>query len=310
MQVDSFFTKGVSHKVCEDYSIHGTIRGNPFIIVCDGCSGSKDTDFGARLLARSAKKALVDIYHNDTLFDDMSCEELFEHFEKETTHNLRGALTATFSATTVADATLLVAFVYDGEVYWYMRGDGVMVTKRRESALVTMNIEYSTGAPYYLSYDLNKINDLKYKEKYGDGKKTVVTEFNFREMVNGDEEKLKRIGDDVLEYVSSHANECGSFSIDELEYIALLSDGIDALQYKASFDGEKNANDFKLGSVIEDALAFKNYNGEFIQRRFKRFMKDIDRKGYEPYDDISVASIWVADEYATGDIITPRELMK
>ena len=57
LQIDSYFTNGKVNKVCQDYVIHGETPV-PYVILCDGCSSSKFTDVGARILAHSAKEAL------------------------------------------------------------------------------------------------------------------------------------------------------------------------------------------------------------------------------------------------------------
>lgn len=298
MQVDSFFKQGASHKICEDYAIHGTMRGNPFIIVCDGCSGSKDTDFGARLMARSAKKALSELYANSMYFDELEPTDLIELFEKETEHYLRSALLATYSDISVADATLLVAFIYADKLYWYMRGDGAIAIKYRNGDLIVNEVKFHSGAPYYLSYDLSKSKELAYIEQFGTDKSFIK--------YNNASDTLE-LEHHCLPY---HALIADVLDLDTIDSITLMSDGIDALQYKNTYTGERNVNLLKIRPTIRNALAFKNYNGEFVQRRMNRFMRDIDKMGVEPFDDISVATIWVGDEYATGNIVTPLELLK
>jgi len=48
MIADHHFCIGKTHKVCEDYATSGiTEDGVTYAIASDGCSSSKDTDFGA-----------------------------------------------------------------------------------------------------------------------------------------------------------------------------------------------------------------------------------------------------------------------
>src|SRR6478609_9515831 len=58
---DSYFEIGAGHTTCEDYAFHGSFRVDTkpfyFAVVSDGCSASKDSDFGSRFLARNFPEA-------------------------------------------------------------------------------------------------------------------------------------------------------------------------------------------------------------------------------------------------------------
>lgn len=47
---DSYYEIGSSHRVCQDYAMHGDSCG----VLSDGCSSAPDTDIGARLICRNA----------------------------------------------------------------------------------------------------------------------------------------------------------------------------------------------------------------------------------------------------------------
>ena len=68
IQTDTFLKIGDQHKVCEDYIIEGFLPV-PFIILADGCSSSRDTEMGARILCHLAKQYLYyrgcDLYELD-----------------------------------------------------------------------------------------------------------------------------------------------------------------------------------------------------------------------------------------------------
>ena len=57
MTTDSYYAIGKSHTVCQDVARHGGDR-SPFIIVCDGCSGSPQTELGAAVLAQTISTLL------------------------------------------------------------------------------------------------------------------------------------------------------------------------------------------------------------------------------------------------------------
>ena len=57
IHIDHLLKKGKTHKICEDYIISG-YNPAPYIILSDGCSSSKNTDVGARVLCHVAKQYL------------------------------------------------------------------------------------------------------------------------------------------------------------------------------------------------------------------------------------------------------------
>ena len=78
INVDHYMTIGSSHQVCEDYIISGT-EPFPYIILSDGCSSSKDTDIGARILAQCAKNYLTTFHnlHEDCAKDTLGYKIIF-----------------------------------------------------------------------------------------------------------------------------------------------------------------------------------------------------------------------------------------
>lgn len=288
MQTDSFFTKGVSHKVCEDYTMHGEIAGNPFIIVCDGCSGSDDTDFGARLLARSAKRTLEGI-HNSRAFDYADTEdEKYSLLENDIRSNLGSMLKATESAISVGDATLLIAFQYDDNIYVYMRGDGTFAYKDSETNELTIcTVEFLSGAPYYLTYDLSIMNAKAYKQQFNMDK-------TFNQIIISD------TGEEIEHFPSSttmlyHDHVFFKLHIDKKEFISIMSDGVSAFQYSSKYMGERVSGAASTANIVKEINSFKNYQGEFVQRRMNMAMRKFEKQGLENFDDVSIATIWLKD---------------
>ena len=66
ISADSYYTNGGLNKGCQDYALHDSgFFPAPYIIVCDGCSSSRFTDVGARLLAHASKKVLHSLINED-----------------------------------------------------------------------------------------------------------------------------------------------------------------------------------------------------------------------------------------------------
>lgn len=287
-QVDSFFTKGVSHKVCEDYTMHGNIDGNPYAILCDGCSGSKDTDFGARLLARSARESYRTLQHKKYFSHITEHKDRIGMMEDEIKRTLSSMITATHSELSVADATLLMAFTVADNMYVFARGDGSYAYRNRATGELTMvEIEFPTGAPFYFTYDLHPINQRLYHQQANVDKVIRTCKYD----INGN-----FIGKEII---TLPYNEIMYEVLDasKIDFVSLMSDGVSAIQYSGKYMGEKVAGATDVFNIIKQVVAYKNHNGEFVQRRMNRVMRNIEKHGLENFDDVSVATIWMGGAY-------------
>lgn len=56
--VDSFLRTATIKEICQDYILSGT-DPFPYVIISDGCSSSKKSDVGARLLCYIARKYIL-----------------------------------------------------------------------------------------------------------------------------------------------------------------------------------------------------------------------------------------------------------
>lgn len=280
MQIDSYFTKGVSHKVCEDYTMHGTVQGSPFIIVCDGCSGSNETDFGARLLARSAKAALdtlLEKYFHQVNNDNDRMLILHDAIIK----NLSSMLKATNSDVSVADATLLLAFEHNGTVYITHRGDGAYAIGHLDGSITIVDINFPTGAPYYFSYDLDILNKRIYRDKFGGNK--LLKQIRLRD--------VKNINFDFTTTVPYNDKGFFAIPVNEISFVSVMSDGINAFQYMNNFDGNRDPDNVSGKAIMKEILAYKNFKGEFVQRRMNKAIRTFTDNGIENFDDVSIATI-------------------
>src|SRR6185436_19119745 len=55
MNTDYYLKRGRNHSVCEDFATAGIQDGQGFALVSDGCSASKEVDFGSRILVHAAR---------------------------------------------------------------------------------------------------------------------------------------------------------------------------------------------------------------------------------------------------------------
>ena len=114
IQTDTFLKIGKTHQVCEDYIITGDspVKYN---ILSDGCSSSKDTEMGARILCHLAKQFLL-YRKDDYRFPALDYDEMGSWI----IHNAELAARQLGLKKSCLDATLIIAYEYDGKYHIYM----------------------------------------------------------------------------------------------------------------------------------------------------------------------------------------------
>lgn len=286
---DCFFTQGTRHVVCEDYTTHN----DDTIIVCDGCSSSPDTDFGARILARLSLSQI-------STFGSLDPELMSKTVEK-------AILSIPTLSTKAADATLLSAKVSrDDTVSVKVFGDGVVVKIDKDDVSVYV-FDHETGAPGYISYFASETRKNGYI-KSSEGKKRILKRYEYTK------ESLQKLVEEYLAYIeqisakeavsgdfevpepaqeSSHEN-LGALNLEfnKPEAILLFSDGLETFNATVDLGGGQVQ---KLRVPIPVVLGYllnikKVKNQNYMTRRARKFLtRDVT---WKPYDDFSVASIW------------------
>lgn len=282
--LDSYVEIGNTHHICEDYILHGEIGKIPFIVLSDGCSSSAHTDIGSRLIAVSFKRALTD-FINTSGAANMSDDEIFEFIKSKVLYRLEYNLESLALKSSVADATMLYAFVFQGKLYTQMYGDGHILLKHVNGDYTQVERSYSENNPYYLSYQL----DYMRNKAYSPSTALIETITNFP----GNFDRVS---------INVPYNECYSavFDAADIQLISIFSDGIESYQYLPNAD--KASSNYRGAGISEpiywvcEMSEYKNTNGEFVKRRMKRVSSENTKAGIGHYDDVSVASIWINHE--------------
>lgn len=270
MHADAHFVKGRSHRICEDYALAGSIGGGPFVVLCDGCSSSPHTDFGARILAHSFKDVLVTLR-------TVSVTEL-PMLAVAQAHVRAQSLG--LDATSL-DCTLLAAWVENGEVHIVQTGDGGIVYKYRDGHMMLRHLEFASGAPFYLSYALDNPRREKYFQEYGsEATITVHRSSDGGKFVPG-------LCTACLPEDFGEGGLVNDIPLDEVEAVGIFSDGVSTFRHR------KNSGRVSAEYVLHKMMSFKTPRGAFIQRRMKRVLKDFEQDGIAPEDDVSLAAIYV-----------------
>jgi serine/threonine protein phosphatase PrpC len=257
MYFDKFSEIGSTHKENEDFAVIGDEK-NQFVIVSDGCSGSKNTAMGSRLLSLYMGKMLKD-YGGNFLSDLVGLGNNAIILTNEIRKKIgleRECL----------DATLLIAYVNEKDIVLAAWGDGNIIIKRN-NCIELISINYTEEIPYYLSYRLYLDRKLQFEE--------IAKERNLKMKINE--------GTKDSYYSPFHVYQ-KNIDRNGLDYIILSTDGM------LSFIDNKN-NHINQNDINRDITAFKRLNGEFIARRMNRMMKDNAKEGIIHYDDFTVAGI-------------------
>jgi len=299
---DSYIEMGHSHNICEDYALNGVINGEmPYIIVCDGCSSSKMTDFGARIMAHACKTALHERYRTiDSLIKLIGNidEELEIHLRNEiylrTKHIAMSTLENFGLPYNVCDATLLYAFIYKGMIYLNVYGDGNIIINRKNIEGIKhtnwFNLTYESNAPFYMSYNMDIIREKSYlqEEQFG-GKKLIIDSYR-SDSKNPGIDSYKTDPDVPF---SLH------MIVGDIESITLSSDGMESYSHaynRLCMDPKPSKEEIQSlapFNIMQRMVGYKNHNGEFVKRRMKRMKQEVEKIQGEHYDDVSSATIWI-----------------
>lgn len=259
MNHDSYIETGTSHNHCQDYVLSRTINDLTFLIGSDGCSSSKDSDVGSRLLCHVAKAILSNDWFKTISSDKVNVLETFIINAMET-------LSFNLNLGSSFDATLNILVVHENRSYLFMWGDGCVVRKYRDGTIVFKSLNYVGNAPYYLSYRLDEIRNNNYIQTF-----KPALSLNSYSIKNN----FTSTSTDVLPFDKCYYEEIDNSN---LSSISICSDGI------LSYNKDPIA-------VINDMVAYKSTIGEFVQRRMLRMKKENDKNEIFHYDDIFCATV-------------------
>ena len=260
---DSYFTNAKKpEKSCQDYALNNDMIEFPYAIVCDGCSSSRHTDIGARILAHLS----VDIIDSISLPDNF--HDLYEDIKKKIVSKAKIFPLLLSIPEECLDSTLLISVIVENHIHSFMYGDGYIISNNEYGIPNITKVEFMGNAPYYLSYEIYPEKKLLYKEFAQDEKtKTIYSKY-----INSSETKVDH---DFM------VGDCKR--IDDISTILIATDGI------GSFVNFKTGERISDTEIIKELLSIKSKNGEFIKRRVKRMLQNLAEKDIYNTDDIAIA---------------------
>jgi serine/threonine protein phosphatase PrpC len=265
IQTDTFLKIGKTHQECEDYIIAGD---NPckYVILSDGCSSSKQTEMGARILCHLAKQYLL-YRQNDYRFPALDYNEMGNWI----IHNAEQSARQMGLNRSCLDATLIIAYHFDGEYHIYMYGDGVVVIQGHDNQISLMEVDFSKNAPYYLSYRIDPERmDLFHK---------MGQDLHVKSKIGGAEPDHTYAYDYQTKF---------RYNTQFFKNLLICSDGITS--FTKGTDPEQTLE------IATEFLAYKSTKGEFLKRRLKRAIKLYEADGIHHNDDLSVGAFLYEDE--------------
>lgn len=268
MHLDHFFSKGKGHAVCQDYAVSG-MSPVPYAFISDGCSSSLNSEIGAMLLCRMAAE-------RSSVFSEL------DRFEQSILFRIKTIGSVLALKEESLDATLVGICVDEKIVNISAWGDGHIIFIKKNGNIHIISIAYESNAPFYLSY-LESHRQKIYIDRFGLMKKIISNSIcsfgsNIHETFLREDSLFERISIPVI---------AGDYAC-----ILVASDGLSSFVEKK----EDGASQPVLAEkVIIDLVSFKSSTGEFIKRRLNRLLRDYEKKGIFPLDDISVAGVWLGD---------------
>jgi hypothetical protein len=272
MNADSFFCIGKTHAICQDYAE----VGSDHVIISDGCSTAKESNIGAILLCRAAKHTLQRYQHHDI--------DTFLHTVSVTANHY--ALSLELPQESLY-ATLGIVRGKQRGFEAILYGDGVIAGRRRgERIWDVSNFEYPSGAPYYLAYKLDEESRGKYFNLFG--VESVLTGYEVGTACDFGTCYSVKKGDNVRRGEAFLAPLIRDYPYKDYDMVAVMSDGACSFQKTVSTGTSKRQEPVHVCEVLERLLGFKNYHGQFVQRRCKAAFRDFSEQNYFNTDDFSI----------------------
>jgi len=287
---DSYFHIGKAHlssgKPCQDYAISDVYEKMAFAIISDGCSTGRHTDVGSRILSLSTASAIRDNWITRRKINMMKTPA---EINVGQTIVLAGMQDALGLITQDMLATCLYAYICPQGGVVHVQGDGVVATKYCDGRIKVSNFEWLDNKPFYPAYKNGNL------QNFIDAHGGNLDANRLREeiwMINPDGEEIPL---DLKEHSLARGLDGVTFEfvqkeLEEIEFIAVFSDGV------AQIDGI----DWK--DAVVDFLAFKNTAGVFAARRMIRGIKDFQKGGKGPFDDIAYAVVRVDTSQEEYDV--------
>ncbi len=293
VHVDCAFRMGKTHLVCQDYAAVATGEF-PCVVLADGCSGSPNTDIGARLLARSALAHIANSSQSEgaTSTQNSPSPRLFWekgpgvegnllYYHQQAICAARSYAASLQLSDTACDATLLTLIA--GELQWLASvfGDGVVAAQNRAGEMEVTVVSYPGGYPFYPNYLADDARRQVLLQQAESTRQIETFCINSWGLVTAKHSEICA-ADDPCSFVTG--------SIADYWWVAILSDGVHSFYTTEPGAGRANTA-LPLETVLPELLNFKTSGGQFAQRRMQKFQQQCASRGWQHHDDVAMGVI-------------------
>jgi hypothetical protein len=273
LNADSYFHIGQAHLTsgtpCQDYALSGCEDGAAYAVVSDGCSTGGHTDVGARVLTWATAAAIRAYWRTPG-----GLQTWIGSAQTVVSDAARSAL-----GLQVKDmlATCLYLVATEEGARSRVLGDGVIAWVQRESGDVVMRrYEWQGNMPFYPAYREEALS--RFVEAHASVEAAVLFCEAWKHLASsGDKVKLSSRSLTLREGIAGVTDYFAAGR--DHTCIAVFSDGVTQIE----------GMDWK--DAVVRLLSFKTTTGEFAKRRMIRVIKDSQKEGRGPLDDISYAVI-------------------
>ncbi|MFA6006969.1 MAG: protein phosphatase 2C domain-containing protein [Candidatus Paceibacterota bacterium] len=289
VHADSFFSIGRAHvmngKPCQDYAMT-EVSGDgkfAFAVVSDGCSSGRNTDIGSRLLVLATAQTVREYWDSG---EDVTLFSTIDALAKRQAR-LREArlLLGLVQDDMLATSMFACVSPYCGLVR--VQGDGVVALKYRDGSIAMTRYEWPGNAPFYPAREEEDM-EVFLQSHGGDAQAKVVRACSWTMDPTG---VLARVSNELLSIDAGIRGFQTFFSVaDEIEFVAIFSDGV----------AQVSNIDWK--DAVRSFLDFKTTIGPFAKKRMNAGIKESTAVGKGPIDDISYAVIHIINDEAEGGV--------
>lgn len=289
LHTDSYFHIGQTHlgagKPCQDYATSGMHNDVAYAVVADGCSTGGATDVGSRVLALSTATAIEKHFAILAEVESTLATAVIGIEQRSVSKSVRSLLGLKLEDML---STCAYACLSKDNGFMYMQGDGVFALKMKYGSIRMFRFEWEENMPFYPAYAEESIQ--AFVNAHGGERHLACV----KATVNTRDEQGKDFSGIQSNYTIEEGMkglvvEIPPSLLNDLEFVAIFSDGV------TQIDGV----DWK--DVVSDLMSFKNTKGAFAKRRMIRGIKDMQKVGKGPLDDISYAVIHIDQSEEEND---------
>lgn len=282
--LDSYYKKGSTHEVCEDYALTGSCGNMHYSIVSDGCSACANVDIGARLLSLIAANTLR-YYYRIGVFKEQPIPFTIEKIKKVILKRIADISSFLGLENSAFSATLLITVnILGGPSFFLGWGDGYFIEKKKDSTLFT-KIEFQSSAPFFLNYYTQEDSPLlsaidQYKDFSG-VKKVIVSEY------------LSKKGASPVLIGTTEANPVEFYYFKAIDkssgpmHLITCSDGGNTF-----VSGQTNSRDTQTDiHTLISLTDFKAPLPGFAKKAYEKYKAAHSSREMDHYDDLSLTAI-------------------